>query len=83
MENNGGTKSTGLNLTVNCSINSKWNMNFTSYLSYIQVRGEVDGSAAMNEGLKGNFAFSSGYRFDNGWRVNVNMNYLLTPEILL
>lgn len=33
--------------------------------------------------MTGNYSISTGYRFENGWRVNSNMNYLLTPFITL
>ncbi len=36
-----------------------------------------------NEGITGNFMVSSGFRFENGWRVNGNANYGLTPYINL
>lgn len=81
--NNGSNKSTGMNLNISQPITTKWNMNFTTNLNYVFVRGYVDGSLTENEGMKGNFALSTGYRFDKGWRLNANMNYLLTPEILL
>jgi hypothetical protein len=83
MGNNGSNKLTGMNLNISQSITPKWNMNFTTNLNYVFVRGYVDGSIRENEGMKGNFALSTGYRLDKGWRLNANMNYLLTPEILL
>ncbi len=81
--NNGINRSTGFNLTLGQPLNSRWNMNFSTNLNYVFVTGLVDNKPAQNDGFKGNFALNSGYRFNKGWRVNANMNYLLTPEVLL
>lgn len=83
MSNTGKNKTTGMNLNIGQPLSSKWNMNFTTNLNYVFVTGFVDGKPAENDGFKGNFALSTSYRFNRGWRANANMNYLLTPEVLL
>lgn len=83
MNNTGSTNSTGINVNIGHPLTSKWNINFTTNLNYVFVKGYVDGVFIENDGLKGNFSASTGYRFENGWRINSNMNYMLYPEILL
>jgi hypothetical protein len=81
--NTGSSKTTGINVNIGHPITPKWNANFTANLNYVAVEGYVDGSFTKNDGMTGNFMLSSSYRFEKGWRVNANMNYLLTPFILL
>lgn len=81
--NTGTNKSTGLNLNISHPITSKWNTSFNTNLNYVKVTGFVENTPAENEGITGNFMLSSGYRFDKGWRINGNINYALTPFILL
>lgn len=83
MNNTGNTNSTGINVNIGHPFTPKWNINFTSNLNYVFVKGYVEGVFIKNEGLKGNFSASTGYRFESGWRINSNMNYMLYPEILL
>jgi outer membrane receptor protein involved in Fe transport len=81
--NTGTNKSTGLNINISHPVTSKWNASLNTNLNYVKVTGFVENTPAKNEGITGNFMLSSGYRFDKGWRVNGNINYALTPFILL
>ncbi len=81
--NNGSNKTTGVNINIRHPLNSKWTANFSTNLYYAFVEGYVDGNLTKNTGIKGNLSVSSGYSFANGWRVNGNAEYRLTPEILL
>jgi ferric enterobactin receptor len=81
MSNNGVNRSTGISLNSGHPITTKWNLNLQANLNYVFVEGYLDGKLAHNDGYTGNFAMSSGYRFNHGWRANANMNYLLTPYI--
>ncbi len=83
MSNTGSSNSTGMNVNIGHPITPKWNVNFSTNLNYVFVKGYVDGVFTENDGMKGNFSASTGYRFENGWRINSNMNYMLYPEILL
>jgi len=81
--NTGTNKSTGMNINISHPITSKWNTSFNTNLNYVKVTGFVENTPSENEGITGNFMLSSGYRFDKGWRINGNINYALTPFILL
>ena len=83
MSNTGSNNSTGMNMNIGHPITPRWNFNFTTNLNYVFVKGYIDGAFTENDGMKGNFSASTGYRFENGWRINSNMNYMLYPEILL
>ncbi len=82
-DNTGTNKTTSVNINIAHPITSRWNLNFTTNLNYVRVKGYVDNVLIGNEGMTGNFMLSTGYRFENGWRVNGNANYGLTPYINL
>ncbi len=81
-ENIGKDKSIGSNFNVNYPITKKWNFNLSGNLNYVFIEGMVNGTLTKNDGMRGYFFGSSGYRFEKGLRVNANMHYS-TPYIML
>lgn len=81
-ENIGKDKSVGSNFNVNYPITKKWNFNLSGNLNYVFIEGMVNGTLTKNDGMRGYFFGSSGYRFEKGLRINANMHYS-TPYIML
>ncbi len=81
-ENIGKDKSIGSNFNVNYPITKKWNFNVSGNLNYVFIEGMINGTLAKNDGMRGYFFGSSGYRFEKGLRLNANFHYS-TPYIML
>lgn len=81
-ENIGKDKSIGTNFNINYPITKKWNFNLSGNLNYVFLEGIINGQLTKNDGMRGYFFGSSGYRFEKGLRVNANFQYS-TPYIML
>ena len=81
-ENIGKDKSIGSNFNINYPITKKWNFNLSGNLNYVFIEGMINGTMAKNDGMRGYLYGSTGYRFDNGFRINTNFSYS-TPYIML
>lgn len=83
VNNTGINNTSGLNITVAHPLTTRLNANFSTNIYYVFLKGYVDGVPTKNDGVKGSFSLSGGYRFEKGWRINSQVSYELTPEVFL
>lgn len=74
-DNIGKDKSLGSNFNINYPISKKWDFNISGNMSYVWIKGMVNGVPLSNDGFRGYFYGGTGYKFDKGWRVNANFSY--------
>jgi hypothetical protein len=81
-QNVGSDKNLGGNVSVNYPITKKLNLNINSSVSYVFLRGFINGQLYSNEGTQG-YAFAyAGYKFNDTWRAGINGGFY-TANVLL
>jgi outer membrane receptor protein involved in Fe transport len=73
--NIGKDKNLSSNLNITYPISNKWNMSLNGNIGYKWIEGFINGNLAKNKGLTGDAYLSSGYKFENTWKVNTGFNY--------
>lgn len=63
-----------VNLNVNHPFSKKWNMSINGRLAYGMTEGLINNELVKNKGLMYGVYVSSGYRLQNNWRINANIN---------
>ncbi|MCX2479778.1 outer membrane beta-barrel protein [Pedobacter sp. MC2016-15] len=61
-------------INVSRSITRKWNASLNVNLIYFYIAGEADGGFVEKKLLTSSVNLSSGYDFNQGWRLNGNLN---------
>jgi hypothetical protein len=81
-QNVGSDKNLGANVSINYPITLRLNLNLNSSVSYVFLRGFINGELYSNEGTQG-YAFAyAGYKFGDTWRAGVNGGFY-TANVLL
>lgn len=81
-QNVGSDKNFGANLSVNYPITKKLNLNINSNVSYIFLRGFINGELYANHGFQGYTFAYAGYRFTDTWRAGVNGGFYSANVLL-
>lgn len=74
-DNIGKDKSIGSNFNINYPITKEWNFNISGNMSYVWIKGVINGEMVSNDGVRGYFYGGTGYKFTKGWRLNANFSY--------
>ncbi|MCE7065626.1 outer membrane beta-barrel family protein [Dyadobacter sp. CY326] len=61
------------NLNLNYPITKKWNFSANMRIAHGKVTGIVNGAEITNSGIMYQISGSTGYKFENDWRVNANL----------
>ena len=61
------------NIFINHPFSNKLNASLNTDVRYAWLTTQVNGESVDNSGLMAYFNVSTGYRFERGWRVNVNL----------
>lgn len=71
--NVGKNKTLGLDVNVNMPITKKLNVNINSELLRIWLKGTYNGEFFTNSGFQGHIFTNTSYKFDDGFRINMNI----------
>ncbi|MFI5162073.1 MAG: outer membrane beta-barrel protein [Sphingobacteriales bacterium] len=81
-QNVGSDKNLGANISVNYPITKKLNLNINGNISYVFLRGFINGELYSNQGIQGYTFAYAGYRFNDTWRAGINGGFY-TANVLL
>ncbi|TFF35979.1 outer membrane beta-barrel family protein [Mucilaginibacter psychrotolerans] len=71
-DNTGKARLFTLNANISYPITKKWSSSFNGRIAHGRVQGTVNGVLVKNQGFMYGASVSSGYNFEQGWRVSVN-----------
>jgi hypothetical protein len=71
-QNLGSNNTLGLNLNTNLSITPKLTFNINAQLNHVWLKGQYNGQLYKNSGYTGNAYGSLAYKFDKGFRFNID-----------
>jgi len=81
-QNVGSDRNLGVNISVNYPITKKLNLNINGNISYVFLRGFINGKLYSNQGIQGYTFAYMGYRFTDTWRAGINGGFY-TANVLL
>lgn len=81
-QNVGSDKNLGANVSVNYPITKKLNININSSISYVFLRGFINGELYSNDGVQGYTFAYAGYRFNDTWRAGINGGFYSANVLL-
>lgn len=81
-QNVGSDKNLGANISMNYPITKKLNLNINGNVSYVFLRGFINGELYSNQGIQGYTFVYAGYRFTDTWRAGINGGFY-TANVLL
>lgn len=61
-------------MNVNYHFTRRWNASVNARAAHGKVEGVINGTRQTNQGLMYSINVSTGYRFENAWRVTANLN---------
>lgn len=73
--NVGRNKQLGLDVNLNYPITKKWNVNVNAEILRIWLEGFYNSQLFKNSGYQGHVFTNSSYKFDNGYRIGVNVGF--------
>lgn len=73
--NTGKARVIGSNININYPFTKKWNGTLNAHAGYGKVNALVNNVVVENDGLMYYISGSTGYKLDNGWRLNANMQF--------
>lgn len=73
--NVGKNKNLALDLNMNVPFTSKLNVNVNAELMQVWLKGTYNGEYFTNSGQQGHIFTNGSYKFDNGYRVGLNMGF--------
>lgn len=79
-ENAGGGKGLSGSLNISYPATKRLNLTLNNNFVYIWTKSVSKGADIENQGFMYTIAASAGYRFDDGWRINGNLN-VIGPKV--
>ncbi|WP_184550585.1 TonB-dependent receptor domain-containing protein [Mucilaginibacter sp. FT3.2] len=73
--NVGKNQTLGLDVNINYPITTKLNININAELLKVWLKGTYKGTFFTNSGQQGHIFTNSGYKFDNGYRIGLNVGF--------
>jgi len=80
--NIGRSKNISLNISLKYPLTTKLSLNLNGLVSFVKIKGVIDGRNYNNNGTQGNGYAYLTYQFKEGWRVSANAGFY-SPVILL
>jgi ferric enterobactin receptor len=73
-DNTGKANSFGSNLSVSYPVSKIYNISLNGNVMYLWLQGITDGEIVHNNHLMYSFSLSNGFRFNQGWAANADLN---------
>ncbi len=73
-ENTGRARLLTGTMNINYPFTKRWNASINARAAHGKVEGVVNGTRQTNQGLMYSINVSTGYRFENEWRITANLN---------
>jgi len=75
-QNTGKADRSGLDFNISYPINKNWNMSVNGNVAYFKLSGLVSNTIIENKLLTSNISASSGYKFNQRWRLNASLTFV-------
>lgn len=75
-QNTGKADRSGLDFNISYPINKNWNMSVNGNVAYFKLSGLVSNTIIENKLLTSNISASSGYKFNQRWRLNASLTFI-------
>ncbi len=75
-QNTGKADRLGFDFNISYPINKNWNMSVNGNAAYFKLSGLVSNTIIENNSLTSNISASSGYRFNQRWRLNASLTFI-------
>jgi len=75
-QNTGKADRLGFDFNISYPINKNWNMSVNGNAAYFKLSGLVSNTIIENKLLTSNISASSGYKFNQRWRLNASLTFI-------